>query len=127
MASQAVGRGRAGDTCPASVPRVVDTRYLETGPASRVAHGASISKHPDSPNADRWGAAGPLVWVLDGASQPPGSQCCDYGPVGVWAITGRAHVEGRVVLLTDGVHRHLAPILHGVGGGGGWFDTGIPF
>ena len=21
----------------------------------------------------------------------------------------------------------LTPILHGVGGGGGWFDTGIPF
>ncbi len=24
-------------------------------------------------------------------------------------------------------YEFLAPILHGVGGGGGWFDTGMPF
>ncbi len=29
--------------------------------------------------------------------------------------------------LANPVVRQLAPILHGVGGGGGWFDTGMPF
>ena len=39
-------------------------------------------------------------------------------------LAGTEHDEDAV---PGQVRRHLAPILHGVGGGGGWFDTGMPF
>ncbi len=31
------------------------------------------------------------------------------------------------LVIGDSTGDYLAPILHGVGGGGGWFDTGMPF
>ena len=58
----------------------VHTQYLETGPPGRTAAGASLGKQDAAANADLWGAEGPVVWVLDGASQPPGAQCCAFGP-----------------------------------------------
>ena len=38
--------------------------------------------------------------------------------------SGVVHDRGRLLVHLMLV---LAPILHGVGGGGGWFDTGMPF
>ena len=36
--------------------------------------GASAPGHRGRPNEDCWGARGPLAWVIDGASQPPGTK-----------------------------------------------------
>ncbi len=43
---------------------------------------------------------------------------------------GQPPVDDRmqaVLVQRVNVSPLLAPILHGVGGGGGWFDTGMPF
>ena len=38
-----------------------------------------------------------------------------------------ARQTGAQFVSAEELHQWLAPILHGVGGGGGWFDTGMPF
>ena len=36
--------------------------------------GATAPGRPERANEDRWGARGPLAWVIDGASQPAGTE-----------------------------------------------------
>lgn len=75
----------------------MQTYQLDTGPSARTATGVSAAKHSDAPNADLWGAEGGLVWVLDGASQPPGSACCAFGAPEYVAAVDRSlrHWQGR--------------------------------
>ena len=42
--------------------------------------GISSVGHTTTPNADQWGQAGDVAWVLDGATQPVTVHCCDMSP-----------------------------------------------
>lgn len=44
-------------------------------PTVRVA--GSTQAKPGGVNADAWGMAKDTAWVIDGATQPPGTECCD--------------------------------------------------
>lgn len=60
--------------------------------------GASLAACEAKPNEDRWGCSGRTLWVLDGASQPKGTLCCDFGP--------ERYVDALSTALTEHAPQH---------------------
>ncbi len=68
--------------------------------------GASSSGHVRIPNADCWGYARDTAWLLDGATQPPGVQCCGFGPEQLVKS-----VDSRLRETAKNTHRDLRDLL----------------
>ena len=68
--------------------------------------GASSRGHVRIPNADCWGYSRDTAWVLDGATQPPGVQCCDFGP-----DQFVKSVDSRLRKIAKYTHRCLRDLL----------------
>lgn len=70
--------------------------------------GTSSSGHIHIPNADCWGYARDTAWLLDGATQPPGVQCCGFGPEQFVKS-----VDSRLRETAQHTHRDLRDLLAG--------------